>query len=100
MDAARPHLRLRRCLSRTGFESPYRTRREKQKGPIEEPFYFTGGEGGIRTHEGLQTLAGFQDQCIRPLCHLSGAGFCARIVLAPAAEFNSESNPIAVRWSE
>lgn len=30
-----------------------------------------GGEGGIRTHEGLLTLAGFQDQCIRPLCHLS-----------------------------
>ena len=30
-----------------------------------------GGEGGIRTLEGLQTLAGFQDQCIRPLCHLS-----------------------------
>jgi len=26
-----------------------------------------------RTLEGLQTLAGFQDQCIRPLCHLSGA---------------------------
>ena len=36
-----------------------------------------GGEGGIRTLEGLQTLAGFQDQCIQPLCHLSGAGFCA-----------------------
>ena len=31
----------------------------------------TGGEGGIRTHEGLLTLAGFQDQCIQPLCHLS-----------------------------
>ena len=31
-----------------------------------------GGEGGIRTLEGLQTLAGFQDQCIQPLCHLSG----------------------------
>ena len=30
-----------------------------------------GGEGGIRTHEGLLTLAGFQDQCIQPLCHLS-----------------------------
>jgi len=27
-------------------------------------------------------------------------GFAPRIVLAPAAEFNSESNPIAVRWSE
>ena len=30
-----------------------------------------GGEGGIRTHEGLLTLAGFQDRCIQPLCHLS-----------------------------
>ncbi len=35
-----------------------------------------GGEGGIRTLEGLQTLAGFQDQCIRPLCHLSGVRSC------------------------
>ena len=34
-----------------------------------------GGEGGIRTHEGLP-LAGFQDQCLQPLGHLSG---CARI---------------------
>ena len=30
-----------------------------------------GGEGGIRTHDGLQTHAGFQDRCIQPLCHLS-----------------------------
>tara|TARA_B100001741_G_scaffold234553_1_gene195620 strand:+ start:138 stop:302 length:165 start_codon:yes stop_codon:yes gene_type:complete len=35
-------------------------------------FQECGGEGGIRTLEGLQTLAGFQDQCIQPLCHLSG----------------------------
>ena len=28
-----------------------------------------GGGAGIRTLEGLQTLAGFQDQCIQPLCH-------------------------------
>ena len=28
------------------------------------------GERGIRTPGGV-TLAGFQDQCIRPLCHLS-----------------------------
>ena len=37
-----------------------------------------GGEGGIRTLEGLQTLAGFQDQCIQPLCHLSGAALIVR----------------------
>ncbi len=47
-----------------------RTRREKQKAP-EGTFCFSGGEGGIRTHEGQLTLAGFQDQCIQPLCHLS-----------------------------
>jgi hypothetical protein len=29
-----------------------------------------GGRGGIRTLEGLR-LAGFQDRCIRPLCHPS-----------------------------
>jgi hypothetical protein len=33
--------------------------------------YFFGGETGIRTLEGLLTLAGFQDRCIQPLCHLS-----------------------------
>ncbi len=30
-----------------------------------------GGEAGIRTPEGLLTLAGFQDQCFQPLSHLS-----------------------------
>lgn len=30
-----------------------------------------GGEGEIRTPEPLRA-AGFQDRCIRPLCHLSG----------------------------
>ena len=29
-----------------------------------------GGEGGIRTH-GSSRYAGFQDQCLRPLGHLS-----------------------------
>ena len=31
----------------------------------------TGGRGGIRTH-GCLHIAGFQDRCIRPLCHPSG----------------------------
>ena len=39
---------------------------------LQENGSWYGGEGGIRTLEGLQTLAGFQDQCIQPLCHLSG----------------------------
>ncbi len=30
-----------------------------------------GGEIEILTLGGLQTLAGFQDQCIQPLCHPS-----------------------------
>ncbi len=32
---------------------------------------YYGGEAGIRTLGGLQTLAGFQNQCFRPLSHLS-----------------------------
>ncbi len=44
---------------------------KNKNGPARGPFLFYGGEGGIRTHEGLLTLAGFQDQCIQPLCHLS-----------------------------
>ena len=70
MDATRPQFRLRRRLSRTGSECPNLTRREKRKTPNGD-FRFSGGEGGIRTHEGQLTLAGFQDQCIQPLCHLS-----------------------------
>jgi hypothetical protein len=30
-----------------------------------------GGSGEIRTHGGLSTLDGFQDRCIKPLCHAS-----------------------------
>jgi len=43
-----------------------------------------------RTLEGLQTLAGFQDQCIQPLCHLSGAALVVRrrILLAALRGFN------------
>jgi len=43
-----------------------------------------------RTHEGLQTLAGFQDQCIQPLCHLSRVVTVMRrrILLAASNGFN------------
>ena len=44
---------------------------QKAERPHEGAFLLFGGEGGIRTHERLQTFAGFQDQCIQPLCHLS-----------------------------
>jgi len=39
-----------------------------------------GGQGGIRTHEGLHP-GGFQDRCHRPLGHLSDR----RIMPQPAA---------------
>lgn len=45
----------------------------KQKSEIISDFAFyspLGGEGGIRT-PGTSRYAGFQDQCIRPLCHFS-----------------------------
>lgn len=34
-------------------------------------FFEFGGDGEIRTLEGLLTLVGFQDRCIQPLCHVS-----------------------------
>ena len=37
-------------------------------------FFICGGETGIRTLDRLLTYAGFQDQCIQPLCHLSEDG--------------------------
>ena len=43
---------------------------KKQKTTI-KVVKFSGGEKEIRTLEGLLTLAGFQDRCIKPLCHLS-----------------------------
>ena len=38
--------------------------------PLGKLLFSSGGETGIRTLEPLRT-AGFQDRCIRPLCHLS-----------------------------
>ncbi len=35
------------------------------------PFALFGGEAGIRTLGGLQTLNGFQDRRFQPLSHLS-----------------------------
>ena len=50
IDAARPQLRLRRCLSRTGLSSAT-TLGEKNERPHKGAFDFSGGEGGIRTHD-------------------------------------------------
>ena len=41
-----------------------------QSRPLPIEFSFCGGRGGIRTH-GWLPIAGFQDQCNRPLCHPS-----------------------------
>jgi len=54
------------------FKHSWNDGAENQKGPSRGLFINSGGEGGIRTHERLLTFAGFQDQCIQPLCHLSG----------------------------
>ena len=65
-----------RSYARIGFPADSSNRDQipgpspKNKRALKGPFV-SGGEGGIRTHEGQLTLAGFQDQCIQPLCHLS-----------------------------
>ena len=44
---------------------------QKEKSPVNLAIYRTlCGERGIRT-PGTSQYAGFQDRCIRPLCHLS-----------------------------
>ncbi len=53
--------------SRTVFKSDPRNQRA---GPAAQDRPFDGRGGGIRTHETLRP-AGFQDQCIQPLCHPS-----------------------------
>ncbi len=36
-------------------------------------FFEYGGSGEIRTHGRTRALVGFQDRCIKPLCHASMA---------------------------
>ena len=67
--ASRPDLQLGGCAREQGSQAHAISQNKKEA--TRASFSFTGGEGGIRTHEGLLTLAGFQDQCIQPLCHLS-----------------------------
>ncbi len=73
----------------SGISNPLRQTNWASVGPD-----LFGGEGGIRTLEGLQTLAGFQDQCIQPLCHLSGVVtfMRRRILLAASNGFNQTSS--------
>ena len=48
-----------------------RAEHTKRKSPVNLAIYRTlCGERGIRT-PGTSQYAGFQDRCIRPLCHLS-----------------------------
>jgi hypothetical protein len=64
--ARQTHVAARQRLLTRPFQQPTKNRHYGG-------FSLAGGEGGIRTHEGLLTLAGFQDRCIQPLCHLSEA---------------------------
>ena len=53
----------------------------KKKSPVNLSTYRTlCGERGIRT-PGTSQYAGFQDRCIRPLCHLSNRGNAIDVVL-------------------
>ncbi len=100
MDAARPHLRLRRCLSRTGFESPYRTRQVIQKRPHKGAVFILLAERvGFEPTKGYKPLLVFKTSAFDHSATSPVRGFAPRIVLAPAPGFNSESNPIAVRRS-
>ena len=55
-------------------------RRHKRKKEAISDFLFRCGERGIRT-PGTSQYAGFQDRCIRPLCHLSNKGNAIDVVL-------------------
>jgi hypothetical protein len=57
--------------SHAGFINFSASRKAKTR--YQSGFLLFGGEKEIRTLEGLLTLAGFQDRCIKPLCHLSVA---------------------------
>ena len=62
---------VRKLIAHVGRLSKLgRTTRVKNKGAAPHSFLEFGGERGIRTLERLP-VAGFQDQCNRPLCHLS-----------------------------
>ena len=53
----------------------------KKKSPVNLAIYRTlCGERGIRT-PGTSQYAGFQDRCIRPLCHLSNRGNAIDVAL-------------------
>jgi hypothetical protein len=38
---------------------------------LDDAGHYLGGRSGIRTHEGAEPPAGFQDQCLKPLGHPS-----------------------------
>ncbi len=46
----------------------------------------SGGGTGIRTLGRLLTYAGFQDQCIQPLCHPSKGFFSIAVCIRKSAE--------------
>ena len=66
----------------------------------------SGGWGGIRTHEGLLTPAGFQDRCLKPLGHPSGRAATSneppfRLARPRAARASADRETVAspiARW--
>ena len=58
----------------------FTTKIEKKPRYLDNRAFQSGGGTGIRTLEGLLTLAGFQDQCFQPLSH-------------PSAEDSTELEP-------
>ena len=61
--------RSKHIYSITGYEQ--QTTGKKKPLRTEAFFKRFGGGAGIRTLGRLQTYVGFQDRCIRPLCHPS-----------------------------
>ncbi len=80
----------RRSVEPMGSKQDHPLRQTQKKGQ-KALVLASGGEGGIRTHGGLQTLGGFQDRCIQPLCHLSEG----RIITG--AEVESRTEPFGKR---
>ena len=63
-------MRLRRCTRRTGFSSSTALGEKNKKGR-KGPFYFSGGEGGIRTPGTVSPYTRFPGEHLKPLSHLS-----------------------------
>ncbi len=92
---------LRCCVGRTGFSSATTLGEQNKNGPREGARVVLLAERvGFEPTKGYKPLLVFKTSAFDHSATSPVRGFAPRIVLAAAAEFNSESNPIAVRWSE